>query len=241
MPSALVMGASGDIGMAVCRKLAADGWSLYCHYNTQEEKVLKFVLEMRESYPHQDFFVVSLNMLDTSGISGFLTTLFQVDSVIFAAGFTRYALFSEQDEADIDQLWQIHVKTPLILLQKLENKLSQSPYGRIVFIGSVYGMQGSSMETIYSTVKGAQQAFAKAYSKEIATLGITVNVVAPGAVATSMNQEWSEEEILDLKRQIPLGRLAQPKEIAAAVSFLLQKDAAYITGTTLPVSGGWLE
>lgn len=241
MPTALVMGASGDIGEAICRQLAQEGWSLYCHYHRNEKKVLNFVLDLQKCYPLQDFFMVSLDMLSMEEIPKFTQGLFQVDSVIFASGFTKYALFKEYTELDMDQLWQIHVKSPLLLLQRLETKLARSDYGRIVFIGSVYGIQGSSMETVYSAVKGAQQAFVKAYAKEVATLGITANVIAPGAVATAMNQDWSKTELTELKEAIPLGRLAQPKEIAAAVTFLLQKEAAYVTGITLPVTGGWLE
>ena len=218
MPTALVMGASGDIGEAICRQLAQEGWSLYCHYHRNEKKVLNFVLDLQKCYPLQDFFMVSLDMLSMEEIPKFTQGLFQVDSVIFASGFTKYALFKEYTELDMDQLWQIHVKSPLLLLQRL-----------------------SSMETVYSAVKGAQQAFVKAYAKEVATLGITANVIAPGAVATAMNQDWSKTELTELKEAIPLGRLAQPKEIAAAVTFLLQKEAAYVTGITLPVTGGWLE
>jgi 3-oxoacyl-[acyl-carrier protein] reductase len=97
------------------------------------------------------------------------------------------------------------------------------------------------METVYSAVKGAQEAFVKAYAKEVATLGITVNVVAPGAVQTKMNDNWEPQELTELISEIPLGRLADPKEIAAACNYLFSKEASYTTGIVLPVTGGWLE
>lgn len=97
------------------------------------------------------------------------------------------------------------------------------------------------METVYSAVKGAQEAFAKAYAKEVATLGITVNVVAPGAVQTKMNDHWDPQELSELKAEIPLGRLADPEEIAAACNYLFSKEASYTTGIILPVAGGWME
>lgn len=240
MKAALVMGASGDIGEAICRRLAREGWSLYCHYHTNHEKVLKIVSELTESYPHQDFFMVSLDMLDPSDIQEFLKSLFKVDCIIFASGFTKYGLLSEYTHEDITGLWRVHMETPILLLQHLENKLRQSDQPRVVFIGSVYGIAGSSMETVYSAVKGAQQSFVKAYAQEVASLGITVNCIAPGAVATKMNATWTETELNELTNQIPLGRLANTTEIAAAVAYLCSKDAQYTTGAILPITGGWL-
>ncbi|MDT2612858.1 SDR family oxidoreductase [Enterococcus dongliensis] len=240
MPYALVMGASGDIGQAVCEKLAEQGWSLYCHYNQQKEKVLNFVSDLQKRYPQQDFFMVSLDMLKEAEIPSFLAQLFQVDGIVFASGFTFYELLPETKADQMEALWQVHLKTPLLLLQELQGKLAKNSNGRVVFIGSVYGHRGSSMETVYSAVKGAQEAFVKAYAKEVATLGITVNVVAPGAVQTRMNDNWDLQELVDLKSAIPLGRLAKPSEIAAACSYLFSQEANYTTGIILPVAGGWM-
>ena len=240
MKTALVMGASGDIGEAVCRRLAADGWSLYCHYHQHEEKVLNFVSDLQNGYPQQDFFMLSLDMLDHRKIPPFLQQLFQVDGIVFASGYTKYGLLTEHSLEDISGLWKVHMETPLLLIKALQDKLQRSEHSRIVFVGSVYGIAGSSMETVYSAVKGAQQSFVKAYAKEVATLGITVNCIAPGAVATQMNRSWTEAELTGLKEDIPLGRLAMTKEIAAAVSYLFSEDAQYTTGITLPITGGWL-
>lgn len=240
MKMALVMGASGDIGEAVCRRLAQAGWSLYCHCYSNERKVLKFVSELSESYPHQDFFMVCLDMLNYREIPAFLADLFQVDGVVFAAGFTKYGLLSEHSRTDMENLWKIHMETPLLLLSELQPKLRQSGQGRVVFIGSVYGLSGSAMETVYSGVKGAQQSFAKAYAKEVASLGITVNCVAPGAVDTKMNHTFTDSELETLTDEIPLGRLAATNEIAAAVAYLFSEEAQYTTGVTIPVTGGWL-
>ena len=241
MKNALILGASGDIGQAIARRLAANGWSLYCHYYQHAEKVVRLVKDLRNGYPQQDFFMVSLDMLKEAEVPSFLEQLFQVDGIVFASGFTFYELLPETKADQMDALWQVHLKNPLLLLQGLQEKMAKNGHGRVVFIGSVYGHRGSSMETVYSAVKGAQEAFAKAYAKEVATLGITVNVVAPGAVQTKMNDNWDTQELTRLKSEIPLGRLADPKEVAEACKYLFSKEASYTTGIVLPVTGGWLE
>ncbi|MBL1226847.1 elongation factor P 5-aminopentanone reductase [Enterococcus sp. BWR-S5] len=239
MKNALIMGASGGIGAAIAEELAAQGWSLYCHYHKNKEKVENLVRNFQNCYPQQDFFMVSLDMLDEAVLPTFFKQLFQVDAVVFASGFTRYGLLTDQTESDIDSLLTIHLKTPLLICQELQKKLSRSGHGRIVFIGSVYGQYGSSMEAVYSGVKGGQEAFVRAYSKEVASLGITVNTVAPGAVATAMNQQWTETEKRQIEERAAIGRMAHPAEVAGAAAFLLSDQAAYITGATIPINGGW--
>lgn len=95
------------------------------------------------------------------------------------------------------------------------------------------------MEVMYSTVKGAQLAFVKAYAKEVASMNLTVNAIAPGAVDTQMNTSWTQDEKRELLLDIPLNRMAKPSEIASLVNYLLSADATYITGTTIPLAGGW--
>ena len=130
---------------------------------------------------------------------------------------------------------------PVLLLQRLEEKLAQNDYGRIVLISSIYGKTGSAMEVPYSMVKGAINTFVKAYSKEVASLNITVNAVAPGAVDTQMNANFDEETLTAIKEEIPVGHLANPTEISYWVKVLLDKKASYMTGQTLYVTGGWLD
>nr|WP_229441334.1 SDR family NAD(P)-dependent oxidoreductase [Enterococcus sp. BWT-B8] len=100
-------------------------------------------------YPQQDFFVLSLDMLDEQQLPSFFNGLFQVDAIVFAGGFTCYGLLTDPAETEISSLLNIHLKVPILICRKLQNKLSQSGHGRIVFIGSVYGQLGSSMEAVY--------------------------------------------------------------------------------------------
>ena len=239
MPYALVLGASGDIGEACVKRLAAEGWSIYCHFNKNQKKTSDLVEKLTEKYPKQDFFMIQLDMSGKKVPITFFEQLFQVDTVIFASGDTVYKLLTDTTIDEMDGLWNSMVKSPMQICQQLQSKLSQTKKGRIIFIGSVYGLVGSAMEVVYSTVKGAQQSFVKAYAQEVASLDITVNLVAPGAVATKMNESWTTEELENLRLEIPVGRLAEPEEVAEAVNFLASDSASYLTGTVLPITGGW--
>ncbi|MFD1431715.1 elongation factor P 5-aminopentanone reductase [Lacticaseibacillus yichunensis] len=238
--AALIIGASGDIGGAIARRLAKAGWSLYLHYNHHEAPVTALVAELAAAYPRQDFIPLAYDLTDSAHVTALAGQLFSVDAVVFAAGMTYYHLFTATTEPELTALMRVHLVTPMLLLTHLQEKLARSGVGRIVFIGSVYGGSGSAMEVAYSTVKGAQSAFVRAYAKEVASLGITVNVVAPGAVDTKMNQMFDAIALAAVQDAIPAARLATPPDVSYYVAMLLQKEAAYLTGQTLYVSGGWL-
>lgn len=241
MQAALIVGASGDIGGAIAQRLAASGWSLYLHYNAHVDPVTKLVSELSKMYPQQDFIPVQYDLLDATHLDDLCGQLFSLNAVVFAAGQTYYHLFKETTVAELTALMRVHLLTPMALLTRLQDKLAQSHRGRVIFIGSVYGGAGSAMEVAYSTVKGGQSAFVHAYAKEVASLGITVNVVAPGAVATKMNQMFDQETLAEVQAEIPAARFAQPQDISYYVATLLQPEAAYLTGQTLYVTGGWLQ
>lgn len=241
MQAALIIGASGDIGGAVARRLAKKGWSLYLHYNAHEAPVAALMTELSAAYPRQDFIPLQYDLLDATKLDDLCQQLFSLDAVVFAAGQTYYHLFQETTVAELTALMRVHLLTPMALLTKLQTKLAASGHGRVVFIGSVYGGAGSAMEVAYSTVKGGQSAFVHAYAKEVASLGITVNVVAPGAVATKMNRMFDDDTLAAVQAEIPAARFAQPQDVSYYVAMLLQPDAAYLTGQTLYVTGGWLQ
>lgn len=241
MKWALILGASGDIGQSVARDLASKGWSLYLHYYQNQARISDLITDLSESYPKQDFLAIQYDLCNGENLAAIMDNIFALDAVIFTQGTTYYGLFHDMKASQLTKLWQMQVQTPLLLIKGLEEKLARSGSGRIIFIGSVYGGAGSAMEVAYSTVKGALSAFALAYSKEVASLGITVNVVAPGAVDTQMNQMFSAHVKDEVSAEIPTGRFANVDEISYWVLALLETKAGYLTGQTLYVSGGWLK
>lgn len=236
---ALILGASGDIGSSIARKLASSGWSLYLHYNSNSEKTNKLIDELITNYSQQEFMSVKCDLVEDE-ITEITDNLFSLDAIIFAQGITKYGLFNQLTDDEFQTMLQVNYVKPLQLVKQLESKLAHSEFARIVFIGSIYGKTGSAMEVVYSSLKGALSAFANAYAKEVASLGITVNVLAPGAVNTAMIADFTSEELANVKEQIPVGRLAQPEDISFWVDTLLNKNSVYMTGETIYVTGGWL-
>lgn len=241
MKWALIIGASGDIGQATAEQLAAAGWSLYLHYFNSRKKIVDLRKRLAKLYPKQDFLTLAADFTNEQAAEQLAAGLFAVDAVIFAQGTTSYGLFQQQASAELKKMMTMQVLVPTHLLQLLQTKLAVNHFGRIIFIGSVYGGSGSAMEVGYSTVKGALSAFASAYSKEVASLGITVNVIAPGAVATRMNQMFSAKDRAKVAADIPMGRFALSDEVAYWVKALLAEPARYLTGQTIYVTGGWLK
>lgn len=240
MKWALIVGASGGIGQQIIDDLAVQGWSLYLHGNHHMTVINQKIVTLQTKYPQQEFIPIQADLLTPTGIDQVVNSLFQLDALIYTSGITYYGLLTEQKSQQWEELWQLHVKVPMMLCQRLQTKLAHAHCGRIVLLGSVYGKAGSAMEVAYSTMKGAQSAFAKAYAQEVASLGITINVIAPGAVDTPMNNIFSDNEKAAIDEAIPVGRFASPQEITYFVTTLLAKQASYLTGQTLYVTGGWL-
>lgn len=241
MKWALILGASGGIGLQISADLAKKGWSLYLQGNHHLEKLKQKVKIWQQKYPQQDFLIISADFKQTNAVEKVVKSIFSLDALIAAQGATTYGLFSQLSSDRLTQLLNINVRVPLLIIQHLQSKLAHADSGRIILIGSVYGKHGSAMEVAYSMTKGALSAFAKAYAQEISSLGITINVLAPGAVDTSMLDQFSPANLEYLRTQIPTGRLAKGKDISYWVQALLNKKSQYLTGQTLYITGGWLE
>lgn len=233
---AVVLGASGEIGEQIARQLAESNWSLYLHWNS--EPLDKLIKELEIQYPGQEFIPVRADFSKSSSAEELARHVFDASCVIVASGHALYKMLIDTSEADLEDLWQVHLKNPVSAIRQISPYFHRHQKSYVVFISSIWGEIGASMETAYSAVKGAQLAFVKAYAKEMAASGTRVNAISPGFIATKMNRSWSEEELLTIKDEIPLG-LGTPKDVADAVDFLVNGKADYMTGQILRVNGGW--
>ncbi|GAA0332342.1 SDR family oxidoreductase [Bacillus carboniphilus] len=234
---ALITGASGEIGKAISRKLAAEGYYLYLHYYQNQQGMDELLQQLNEW--NGEYIPIRADLSTIEGVEQLVQSIFQIDDIVFCAGKELNKLLIDTNEEEIFFHIQLHMSSTILLTKKLLPKLYQKEKGAILFISSIWGETGAALETVYSAVKGGQIAFAKALSKEVARNGIRVNVVSPGAIQTRMNQFLAEEEKYDLEMEIALGRMGTPEEVSEAVSFLLSPKASYITGEVLRVNGGW--
>lgn len=236
---ALVVGASGEIGHAISYKLAEAGWSLYLHFASNEELVKSLLAKLESSYPEQDFLLVQADMRSSESVESLVSSIFSLQTIIFAQGHSLYKGLEETTLVEIQDLFQVHVEHPIYLAGKLTPKLRKNKNASIVFVGSIWGDTGASYEVAYSAAKGAQHAFVKAYAKEVALQKITVNAVAPGFIDTKMNHHLDIEARDLLLEEIPAGVFGTTDDVANAVEFLVSEKANYITGQIIRVNGGW--
>ena len=182
-----------------------------------------------------------LNVTDENSIDELLKQIKaefgDVDILVNNAGITRDGLLMRMKDSDWFDIIQTNL-TSVYRLSKAVLRPMMKKGGRIITIGSVVGSMGNPGQTNYCAAKAGLIGFSKSLAKEVASRGITVNVVAPGFIATDMTDELNEDQKNAILSQIPAGELGLPKDIAKAVAFLASDDARYINGETLHVNGG---
>lgn len=233
---ALVTGASRGIGRAIAEKLVACGATVIGTATTENGA------QAISQYLGSNGKGVALNVTDEKSIESVLDAIKaqfgDIDILVNNAGITRDNLLMRMK----DQEWQDIIDTNLTSIFRLSKALMRSMmkkrYGRIVTIGSVVGTMGNAGQANYAAAKAGLIGFSKSLAREVASRGITVNVVAPGFIETDMTKALSDEQRTAILSQIPANRLGDPKDIANAVAFLVSDDASYITGETLHVNGG---
>lgn len=241
MKRAIVFGATGGIGEQICQTLADNGWSLYIHCNSNWSEAEAISKTLSEKYHNQDFIPVKLNFLvDDLELEEFVKNLLPINAAVFAHGITDYDFLGSQSLSTIEKIIKVNLTVPIKLTKLLEGMLLKQDFSRIVYLGSVYGGQGSAMESVYSATKGGLTRFSQAYAREVAANNFTVNVIAPGAVNTPMNAIFSPETMQEVKDEIPANRFAEGEDISYWVNAILDKKSGYMTGQTIYVSGGWL-
>ena len=161
-----------------------------------------------------------------------------INVLVNNAGITKDGLLMRMKDED----WASVIDTNLTSIYRMSRRavrgMMKARHGRIINITSVVGQMGNAGQTNYAATKAGAEGFSRALAREIGSRGVTVNCVAPGFVETDMTEELDERLLNSMLDAVPMGRMAQPEEIAAAVSFLASDDASYITGAVLAVNGG---
>lgn len=236
---ALVTGASRGIGKACALALGAMGATIVGTATSESgaEAISAYLKE---------------NGVNGMGIKLDVTHQAEVDQVLdiiaeqFAApgilvnnaGITRDNLLMRMKDEEWDAIMETNLKSVFRMSKACVRAMTKARKGRIISIASVVGLMGNAGQTNYASAKAGILGFTKALAREVGPRGITVNAVAPGFIDTDMTRGLSDDQKQLLLGQIPLGRLGQPEEIAAAVAFLASPGAAYVTGETISVNGG---
>ncbi|MDO9893757.1 3-oxoacyl-ACP reductase FabG [Glaesserella parasuis] len=232
---ALVTGATRGIGRAIAEELVSKG-AFVIGTATSEKGAEAISASLGDKGKG-----LVLNVADLTSIEQVLAQIKEqfgdIDILVNNAGITRDGLLMRMKEDDWFDIIQTNL-TSIYRLSKAVLRPMMKKGGRIISIGSVVGSVGNPGQTNYCAAKAGLVGFSKSLAKEVASRGVTVNVVAPGFIATDMTDELTEDQKNAILSQIPAGTLGSAQDIAKAVAFLASDDAAYINGETIHVNGG---
>ena len=237
---AVVTGASGGIGRAIALAFGKAGASVAVHYNGNEAKAAAVKAEIEEAGGKAEIF--RCNVADFDACSDFIKSVVKkfgkIDILVNNAGITRDGLVMGMSEEDFDAVIDTNLKGSFNCIRFASRQMMRKKYGRIINITSVSGVAGNAGQANYSASKAGLIGLTKSVAKELASRNITANAIAPGFVKTEMTDVLSDEVKEAAMKQIPLGRFAEPEDIANAAVFLASDMASYITGQVLLVDGG---
>ena len=233
---ALVTGASRGIGAAIADMLAAEGARVF---GTATSDAGAAAINERGI---EGLTGLTLNVNDVDGISSVLSEIREQASaptiLVNNAGVTRDQLLMRMSEEDWETVLDTNLRSVYRLSKACLRGMMKARKGRIISISSVIGSMGNAGQANYAAAKAGMMGFSRSLAREVGSRGITVNVVAPGFIDTDMTRELNEAQRDSMLKDIPLKRLGEADDIAAAVTFLASESAAYITGQTIHVNGG---
>ena len=234
---ALVTGASRGIGKAIATQLAQQGATVIG--TASSENGAQAIIDYLSELGGQGF---ALNVTDKDSVDATLKAINEahggIDILVNNAGITRDNLLMRMKDDEWQDIIDTNLTSIFTLSKAVLRGMMKKRFGRIVNIGSVVGSAGNAGQANYAAAKAGVIGFSKSMAREVASRGITINVVAPGFIDTDMTKALSDDQKEAIFKDIPANRLGEPDEIAATVAFLVSDGAAYITGETIHVNGG---
>jgi acetoacetyl-CoA reductase len=231
----------GGIGTAVCKRFARAGMRVVANCLPAYPRRDEWLEQMRRA-GFKDIHAAEFDVADVAycrdAIAKVAKDVGPVDVLLNGAGITRDATFRKMSADDWLAVINSNLNSVFNVTKQVVDGMVERGWGRIVTLSSVNGTRGQFGQTNYSAAKAGVSGFTKALAQEVVRKGVTVNCVSPGYVDTDMVRAIRADVRQSIIDGIPMGRLAQPEEIAALVGFLASDDAAYITGANIPINGG---
>lgn len=232
----LVTGASGAIGAAIARAFYAQGAEVIISGTRQA--VLETLKESLGERAH----VVVCNLSDQEAVSQLVPTIEKdygvIDVLVNNAGITRDNLMMRMKDQDLSDVLTVNLEVPFKLMRACLKGMMKNRWGRMINIASIVGVTGNPGQANYCASKAGIIGLSKSLASEVASRNITVNCIAPGFIASDMTNVLPEAQQEKLKSTIPMGRMGEAEDIAAAAIFLASNEAGYVTGQTIHVNGG---
>ncbi len=241
MRNVIVTGGSRGLGLAIASALAAGGDRVIAVARTETDELRSAAQEVERSGRGAVHFR-GFDLTDIDGIRGLVAGLRKQFGALYGlvnnAGLGMHGLLSMMRDGDIERLVRLNTVAPVVLAKYVLRSMMVERAGRIVNVASIVASGGYSGLTAYAATKAALIGFTRSLAREVGSLGITVNAVAPGFIETEMTRELTQADRERIERRSALKRLAGPEDIAAAVEYLLSEKARNVTGITLTVDAG---
>ncbi len=235
MKTALVTGGSRGIGRAIVELLTLRGWQVAFLYNKNTDAADEVCKKTGAVSYQAD--VADRAAIDNA-VSDFLARFGHIDLLVNNAACAEQCLFTDITLAKWQRMIDVNLTGAFNCTQNVLPSMVSRKTGAIVFISSMWGVEGGSCEVHYSATKAALIGMTKSLAKEVGPSGIRVNCVAPGVIDTDMNAQLSEADMEELKQSTALCRIGTPADVAGVVAFLADDDAGFITGQVIGVDGG---
>lgn len=238
---ALVTGAMGGLGTAICQALAKAGHKVVAAYHPQFDNKDEWLKE-QEAAGFKEFIPVAGDVADLASVEKMVAEAESkagpIDILVNNAGITRDKMFGKMERDQWDAVINTNLSSLFNVTKQVSTKMADRGWGRIINISSVNGVKGQAGQANYSAAKAGVIGFTKAIAQELAKKGVTVNAIAPGYVATKMVTAIKPEILQGIVDSVPMKRLAKPEEIGFAVVYLSDDLSGFTTGATININGG---
>ena len=233
---ALITGATGGIGMSIAKQMKSSGAKLILS-GTRQEVLSKLELELGD-----DVKTIVTDLSDKNDVMSLANeaeeTFGSIDILINNAGITADGLLLRMKDEDWDKVIDINLSSSMRITRQVIRGMIKRKYGRIIFISSIVGYTGNAGQSNYSASKSALSGLTKSIAAEVASRGITCNLIAPGFISTPMTDKLSEDQKNNIIKNIHIDRLGKPSDISSGCLYLSSNEASFVTGTTLHINGG---